>query len=149
MTHASHDAQTTMNQTLKITRQVCTFAALSCVLNFSALAAVSTDEKPASSAMPTHKVAQSTPIDRVIQTVYANSPLNAAVLRKVLADANPKVITGNPQQRVKAGTTIMVPDHGHVVKNILMPHMATAPEPQEPGPSASESATRRQWVRFP
>ena len=149
MTHASHDAQTTMKQTLKITRQVCTFAALSCVLNFSALAAVSTDEKPASSAMPTHKVAQSTSIDRVIQTVYANSPLNAAVLRKVLADANPKVITGNPQQRVKAGTTIMVPDHGHLVKNILMPHMAAVPEPQEPGPSASESSARRQWVRFP
>jgi len=149
MTHASNVTQTTMNQAFRITRQVCTFVTMSSVLTFSALASVSPDEKPASSPMPTHKVAQSTSIDRVIQTVYANSPLNATVLRKVLADANPKVITGNPQQRVKAGTTIMVPDHGHVVKNILMPHMAAAPETQEPGPSVSESATRRQWVRFP
>ena len=96
-----------------------------------------------------HKVSESTPIDRLVQKIYANSPLNAAVLRKVLADANPKVITGNPQQRVKAGTTLMVPDHGHVVKNILAPHVAAAPETQEAGPSASEPSARRQWVRFP
>jgi hypothetical protein len=149
MTHALSYAQTLMTHTLRATRKVCTFAALSCILASSALASTPSEEKPAAAAMPTHKVAQSASIDRVIQTVYANSPLNAAVLRKVLADANPKVITGNPQQRVKAGTTIMVPDHGHVVKNILMPHVAAVPEPQEPGPSASESSARRQWVRFP
>ena len=149
MTHASSYAQTMMTQTLQMTRKVCTLAALSCALASSALASVSPEEKPATATMPTYTVAQSTPIDRVIQTVYANSPLNAAVLRKVLADANPKVITGNPQQRVKAGTTLMVPDHGHVVKNILAPHVAAAPETQEAGPSASEPSARRQWVRFP
>lgn len=149
MTHASSFAQTMKIQTLQMTRKVCTLAALSCALASSALASVSPEEKPAMAALPTYKVAQSTTIDRVIQTVYANSPLNAAVLRKVLADANPKVITGNPQQRVKAGTTLMVPDHGHVVKNILAPHVAAAPETQEAGPSASEPSARRQWVRFP
>ena len=149
MTHASSYAQTMMIQILQMTRKVCTLAALSCALASSALASVSPEEKPATAAIPTYTVAQSTPIERVIQTVYANSPLNAAVLRKVLADANPKVITGNPQQRVKAGTTLMVPDHGHVVKNILAPHVAAAPETQEAGPSASEPSARRQWVRFP
>ena len=149
MTHASSYAQTMMTHALRATRKVCALTALSCILASHALASTPSEEKPAGSDMPTHKVAQSASIDRVIQTVYANSPLNAAVLRKVLADANPKVITGNPQQRVKAGTTIMVPDHGHVVKNILMPHVAAVPEPQEPGPSASESSARRQWVRFP
>ena len=153
MTPVSSYAQTMMTHTLRVTRNVCALTALSCVLSCvlasHALASAPSEEKPAAPAMPTHKVAQSASIDRVIQTVYANSPLNAAVLRKVLADANPKVITGNPQQRVKAGTTIMVPDHGHVVKHILTPHMAAAPETQESGPSASESSTRRQWVRFP
>ena len=115
----------------------------------AAIASESTEEKPVAAAVPTYKVPQSTPIDRVIQTVYANSPLNTAVLRKVLTDANPKVITGNPQQRVKAGTTLMVPDHGHVVKNILMPHVAATPETQESGPSARDQSARRQWVRFP
>lgn len=149
MTYASSYIPTMMSQTLQMTRKICALTALSCALASTALASVSPEEKPAAAALPTYTVAQSTPIDRVIQKVYANSPLNSAVLRKVLADANPKVITGHPQQRVKAGTTLMVPDHGHVVKNILAPHVAAAPETQEAGPSASEPSARRQWVRFP
>ena len=92
---------------------------------------------------------QSTPIDRVIQTVYANSPLNIAVLRKVLVDANPKVITGNPQQRVKSGTVVMVPDHSEVVRVTLTPLSATAKDAQDNNPSARDFQARKQWVRFP
>ena len=153
MTHAASYAPTMMVTTLLAARKFCALTALSCAISCAmapaALASEPTEEKPVAAAVPTYKVPQSTPIDRVIQTVYANSPLNTSVLRKVLTDANPKVITGNPQQRVKAGTTIMVPDHGHVVKNILMPHVAATPETQEPGPSARDQSVRRQWVRFP
>ena len=157
MTHASSDANTLLTPTWFATRKVCShavvscavFFAVSCSVMFNAFAAEPSDEKPAEVAAPTYTVSQSTPIDKVIQTVYANSPLNVSVLRKVLVDANPKVITGNPQQRVKAGTTLTIPEHGQVLKNILSPHVAAVPETPEPGPSARDVSARRQWVRFP
>ena len=83
-----------------------------------------------------------------VQQVYANSPLNTQVLRQALVDANPKVITGNPQQRVKAGTVITVPDHGQVVRTALTPFAAN-PESSESGPAARDYSVRRPWVRFP
>lgn len=94
-----------------------------------------------------HKVSESTPIDRLVQKIYANSPLNTALLRKALVDANPKVITGNPQQRVKAGTTIVVPDHAELVRTTLTPFAAQ--ETQENSAISRDYSTRKQWVRFP
>ncbi len=96
-----------------------------------------------------YKVPESTPIDRLVQKVYANSPLNTALLRKTLVDANPKVITGNPQQRVKAGTTIVVPDHSEVVRQTLTPFAAVVQEAQDNNPGARDYQARKQWVRFP
>jgi Tfp pilus assembly protein FimV len=92
-------------------------------------------------------VSQSTPVDKVVQKVYANSPLNIQVLRQALVDANPKVITGNPQQRVKAGTVLTIPDHGQVVRKVLTPLVAS--DTSESGPAARDYSARRQWVRFP
>jgi phage tail protein X len=94
-------------------------------------------------------VAQSTPVDKLIQKFYANSPLSASVLRKALVDANPKVITGNPQQRVKAGTVIVVPDHGEVVKHVLTPHVEAKQVILDQNPAASDNQSRKHWVRFP
>ena len=96
-----------------------------------------------------YKVPESTPIDKLVQKIYANSPLNTALLRKTLVDANPKVITGNPQQRVKAGTTIVVPDHSEVVRLTLAPFAAAAQEAQDNDPGARDYQARKQWVRFP
>ena len=98
--------------------------------------------------MASYTVSQSTPVDKVVQKVYANSPLNIQVLRQALVDANPKVISGNPQQRVKAGTVLTVPDHAHVVRNALTP-FAAASDNSESGPAARDYPVRRQWVRFP
>ena len=96
-----------------------------------------------------YKVAESMAIDRLVQKIYANSPLNTAVLRKALVEANPKVITGNPQQRVKAGTDIVVPDHGDIVRTTLAPFVAAAQEAQDNNPGARDYQARKQWVRFP
>ena len=120
--------------------------ALSCLW----VAPASAADAPAEGAAPTkaaYTVSQSTPVDKVVQKVYANSPLNIQVLRQALVDANPKVITGNPQQRVKAGTVLTIPDHGLVVRNVLTPLAAS--ETSEPGPAARDYPARRQWVRFP
>ena len=96
-----------------------------------------------------YKVPESTPIDKLVQKIYANSPLNTALLRKTLVEANPKVITGNPQQRVKAGTSIVVPDHSEVVRMTLAPFAAAAQEVQDNDPGARDYQARKQWVRFP
>ena len=85
-----------------------------------------------------HKVAESIAIDRLIQKLYANSPLSTTVLRKTLTDANPKVITGNPQQRVKAGTQIVVPDHSEVVRVTLAPFAAAVQDAQDNHPGARD-----------
>ncbi len=129
--------------------KACWLSALSCFMLGAALAAEPSDEQAASTPAPSYTVAQSTPIDKLVHTLYANSPLNTTVLRQALVDANPKIITGNPQQRVKAGLSIVVPDHAQVVKAVLTPLAAPATETQEPGPSAREYSARRQWVRFP
>lgn len=134
-------------------QKVCLLSAVSCALAFSltgkSMAAESTEDSHASPATTHYTVPQSTAVDKLVQKLYANSPLNMMVLRKALVDANPKVITGNPQQRLKAGVVIVVPDHAHVVKNVLAPIAASASETQEPGPAARDNYSRRQWVRFP
>ena len=107
------------------------------------------EEKSGPTGSANYTVAQSTPIDKVIQTVYANSPLNVSVLRKVLVEANPKIISGNPQQRVKAGTTLLVPDNAQVVRHVLTSQTAGAADNIESGPTARDFPARRQWVRFP
>lgn len=125
-----------------------TMAALSCL--WVAPAPASAADAPAEGAAPAtaaYTVSQSTPVDKVVQKVYANSPLNIQVLRQALVDANPKVITGNPQQRVKAGTVLTIPDHGQVVRNVLTPLAAS--DTSESGPAARDYPARRQWVRFP
>ena len=123
---------------------VVTFAfALSC----SVQAADVPEQAKTAVSTTQHKVSESTPIDRLVQKIYANSPLNTALLRKALVDANPKVITGNPQQRVKAGTTLVVPDHAELVRTTLTPFAAQ--ETQENSAISRDYSTRKQWVRFP
>jgi Tfp pilus assembly protein FimV len=96
-----------------------------------------------------YTVAESIPIDRLVQKLYANSPLTTAVLRKALTEANPKAITGNPQQRVKGGTSIVVPDHSEIARLVLTPIAAAAQEAQDNNPGARDYQARKQWVRFP
>ena len=122
--------------------------ALSCVFSASVLAANTTDE-PVATTSANYTVSQSTPIDKLVQVVYANSPLTTTILRKSLVEANPKVITGNPQQRVKAGTVIVVPDHGEVVKHVLTPHVEAKQVILDQNPAASDYQSRKHWVRFP
>ena len=121
--------------------------ALSSVFSPSVLAANATAE-PVATTSANYTVSQSTPIDKLVQVVYANSPLTTAILIKSLVEANPKVITGNPQQRVKAGTTIVVPDHGQIVRSVLTP-FAPATETSDPGFTARDYTVRKPWVRFP
>ena len=133
-----------------LTQFVLLIAFVGSCLVVSPLNAAETAKEAATQAVsPNFTVAQSTSVDKLIQKFYANSPLSVSVLRKALVDANPKVITGNPQQRVKAGTVIVVPDHGEVVKHVLTPHVVAKQVIPEENPTASDYQSRKHWVRFP
>ena len=122
---------------------------VSCLVASPLNAAEPAKEAAAQAVRSNFTVAQSTPVDKLIQKFYAKSPLSVSVLRKALVDANPKVITGNPQQRVKAGTVIVVPDHGEVVKHVLTPHVVAKNVILEENPAVSDHQSRKHWVRFP
>jgi phage tail protein X len=93
---------------------------------------------------------QSTQVDKLVQKFYPNSPIAISALRKALQDANPKIISGNPQQRVKAGTSLVVPDHAQVATTLLAAISASPTAKNlDSGPSARDNAVRKPWVRFP
>ena len=121
----------------------------SCLVVSPLNAAEAAKEAATQAVSPNFTVAQSTPVDKLIQKFYANSPLSVSVLRKALVDANPKVITGNPQQRVKAGTVIVVPDHGQIVNHVLTPNVVAKQVILDQNPAASDYQSRKHWVRFP
>ena len=136
--------------TAALTKSACIVAiALSCIVVSPLNAAETEKEAVAKVAVANFTVAQSTSVDKLIQKFYANSPLSTSVLRKALLDANPKVITGNPQQRVKAGTVIVVPDHGQIVNHVLTPHVVAKQVILDQNPAASDYQSRKHWVRFP
>ena len=141
----------TRNQaTAALTKSACIVAiALSCIVVSPLNAAETEKEAVAKVADANFTVAQSTSVDKLIQKFYANSPLNVSVLRKALVDANPKVITGKPQQRLKAGTVIVVPDHGQIVNHVLTPNVVAKQVILDQNPAASDYQSRKHWVRFP
>jgi Tfp pilus assembly protein FimV len=89
-------------------------------------------------------------IERLLKNTMPDSPLNPGLLRKALADANPSVVSGKAGQKFKSGTVLNVPEHGTLVRNTLEASMASGSEGASHGGfSASDSASRRHWVRYP
>ena len=125
-------------------------AAMSCFMATPSRAADASADKPEAAPVVLFVVSQSTAVDKLVQKFYPNSPIATSALRKALQDANPKIITGNPQQRVKAGAVLMVPDHAQVASKVLAPLVAEhTAKSFESGPSARDNAVRKPWVRFP
>jgi hypothetical protein len=121
-----------------------------CFMASQALAAGPHSESQDQVPLAQVKVDQSTAVDKLIQKFYPNSPIATSALRKALQDANPKIISGNPQQRVKAGTTLFVPDHAQVATSMLVAITASpTAKSLDSGPSASDPSVRKPWVRFP
>lgn len=90
-------------------------------------------------------VAGDTP-ERVIQKTMADSPLKVEVLRQALVQANPQAIPAGRNPRLKAGTVLQLPDHGAVVRQVLMPLLPAA---DAAALSPDPAQERRRWVRFP
>ena len=89
-------------------------------------------------------------IERLMQNAMPNSPLNPTVLRKSLADLNPKIVTGKAGQKFKTGTTITLPDHGQLVRSQLEPFASASQDtPARSGYSTGDASSRRNWIRYP
>jgi hypothetical protein len=124
--------------------------AMSCFIATQSRAADASADSPESAPVVRITLDQSTPVDKLVQKFYPNSPIAVSALRKALQDANPKIISGNPQQRVKAGTVLVVPDHAHVATTLLAAISASpTAKSSDSGPSARDNAVRKPWVRFP
>jgi len=125
-------------------------AAISCFMLTPSRAADKSAETPQPVAVVQVTLDQSMAVDKLVQKFYPNSPIAISVLRKALQDANPKIISGNPQQRVKAGSTLAVPEHGHIAIAVLTPFAAAhAAKNSDSDPTARDTAVRKPWVRFP
>jgi hypothetical protein len=124
--------------------------AMSCFIATQSRAADANTDSPESAPVVRITLDQSTPVDKLVQKFYPNSPIAISALRKALQDANPKIISGNSQQRVKAGTILVVPDHAQVATTLLAAISASpTAKSSDSGPSARDNAVRKPWVRFP
>ena len=92
-------------------------------------------------------------VDELIKEVYVGTPLNHQVLVKALFEANPKVLNGKPTQNIKRGQSIELPDHTHLVVQILTPFTplptAASADTAQSGSQSTDQQSRRLWVRFP
>ena len=89
-------------------------------------------------------------IERLLQNTMPNSPLSPAVLRKSVADLNPKIVTGKAGQKFKTGTAITLPDHGQLVRSQLEPFASASQDtPARSGYSTGDASSRRNWIRYP
>jgi len=114
----------------------------------------------ASQGSGAYKLSKSLTVDQLAQTVFPDSPLSPAVLRKALLAANPKVLNGKPTQSLKAGTSISLPDHSQLLVQTLTPFAPPPPAPMPcpapapvavtaPPPAPNDAIARRNWVQFP
>ena len=130
------------------------WAAALCALTLGASSAMAAHEHaaPAATATATAAATYTTKagdtVERILKNAMADSPLNPALLRKALAEANPKVVNGKAGQKFKTGTVIALPEHGALVRNTLETFSAPGSEgAYRSGPS--DPASRRHWVRYP
>ena len=123
------------------------WAALLCALTLGASSVMAAIE-PAAPTLNSYTTKAGDTVERILKNAMADSPLNPALLRKALADANPKVVNGKAGQKFKTGTVIALPEHGALVRNTLETFSASSAEASyRSGPS--DPASRRHWVRYP
>ena len=126
------------------------WAALLCALTLgaSSVSSAMTATEPAAPTLNSYTTKAGDTVERILKNAMADSPLNPALLRKALADANPNVVTGKAGQKFKAGTAINLPEHSTLVRNTLETFSASGAEASyRSGPS--DPASRRHWVRYP
>lgn len=108
-----------------------------------------THNAPALSAPGTsYLVKKNDTLDKLLVSHYKASPLKPEVLRSAVLAANPALGNGKTA-RLKPGSTLLLPDHGHIALGTLMPLVSEqALASLAPSPAPDPTA-RRDWVRYP
>ena len=88
-------------------------------------------------------------LDRIVKKAMADSPLKEELLRQALMQANPKVFTAGAKTRLKPGTTLALPDHQALLRQILLPVLDAREAGAYFPPPPTSQEERRRWVRYP
>jgi Tfp pilus assembly protein FimV len=86
-------------------------------------------------------------LERIAQQQYRDSPLQQALLVKMLQEHNALLLPQvRPRQRLKAGLVLQLPTHEQLARKVLAPYLQVE-EPPRAAHSTPEQ--RKTWVRYP
>lgn len=100
----------------------------------------------------------------LVRRQYAGWPLKDEVLRRALADLNPKVIPNAANNLIKRGSTLVLPNTEDLRRTLLQHYPAMGelvrvkvehefeegtPRTTQGAQGASAGIEKRRWVRFP
>ena len=103
-------------------------------------------------------VDRSETVDMLIRRQYAGWPLKEEMLRKALAELNPKVLPNAANNLLKRGSTLILPTAEDLRRTLLRQYPAAADLVQGAAPQAqmhdghaasTPQAINRRWVRYP
>jgi len=103
-------------------------------------------------------VDRSETVDMLIRRQYAGWPLKEEMLRKALAELNPKVLPNAANNLLKRGSTLFLPTAEDLRHTLLRQYPAAADlvqgaaakaESHDGQASSTPQAINRRWVRYP
>lgn len=119
---------------------------------------------PPASGHETLTLQRSETLDMLVRRQYAGWPLKDEVLRRALADLNPKVIPNAANNLIKRGSTLVLPNTEDLRRTLLQHYPAMGelvrvkvehefeegtPRTTQGAQGASAGIEKRRWVRFP
>ncbi len=118
--------------------------------------------QPSASAAPAREtltVQRSETLDMLVRRQYAGWPFKDEVLRRALAELNPRAIPNASNNLLKRGSTLVLPNTEDLRRVLLQHYPATGDlvrvkveHEHEEGPLRTGSAAgpeKRRWVRYP
>lgn len=113
------------------------------------------DGQPADASAPAANSSASTryitragdTLERIAQQQYRDSPLQPALLVKLLQEHNALLLSQvRPRQRLKTGLLLELPTHEQLARKVLAPYLQAE---ESPRPAHSTPEQRKTWVRYP
>lgn len=96
-------------------------------------------------------------LDSVIHRQFPGTPFKDEVLRRALAELNPKTVPSAANNLLKRGSTLVLPTTEDLRQTLLQHYPSTAElvrvkvevESEESAANKTAGADKRRWVRFP
>ena len=84
-------------------------------------------------------------LQKLVARHYKDSPLKPQALVQAVRQLNPEGLPAKPEQRIKTGTVLQLPEHSFVLRETLR---SLLPE-SSAAAAAGAALPREHWVRFP